>query len=64
MKQDKELREDKIFQGPVDPESTSEASEVPQYPAQDGGLKAWLFLIGACIVEITAWGESIALHNH
>lgn len=28
----------------------------PQYPPQDRGLKAWLFLLGASIVEITAWG--------
>jgi hypothetical protein len=29
-----------------------------QYPPQDGGIKAWLFLIGASIVEITAWGST------
>ncbi|KAI0003114.1 major facilitator superfamily domain-containing protein [Xylariaceae sp. FL0662B] len=27
-----------------------------KYPPQDTGLKAWLFLLGASIVEITAWG--------
>ncbi|KAM5465038.1 hypothetical protein MauCBS54593_006671 [Microsporum audouinii] len=27
-----------------------------EYPPQDGGIRAWLFLIGASIVEITAWG--------
>ncbi|KUI59804.1 putative transporter ESBP6 [Cytospora mali] len=39
---------------PESPSSTDLTS--PQYYPQDGGLKAWLFLIGACIVEITAWG--------
>ncbi|KAI1078399.1 major facilitator superfamily domain-containing protein [Whalleya microplaca] len=28
---------------------------IVHHPSQDGGLKAWLFLIGASIVEITAW---------
>lgn len=58
MKQDKEstIGENKVFQGLSDAELTSETAETPQYPAQDGGLKAWLFLFGACIVEITAWG--------
>lgn len=26
------------------------------YPPQDGGKGAWLFLFGACIIEVTAWG--------
>lgn len=26
------------------------------YPPQDGGKGAWMFLFGACIIEITAWG--------
>ncbi|KAH0284072.1 MFS general substrate transporter [Aureobasidium namibiae CBS 147.97] len=26
------------------------------YPPQDGGEGAWLFLLGACIIEVTAWG--------
>ena len=25
-------------------------------PAQDGGKPAWLFLMGAAIIEIVAWG--------
>lgn len=28
----------------------------PTYPPQDGGKEAWMFLFGACIIEITAWG--------
>jgi hypothetical protein len=28
----------------------------PTYPPQDGGKGAWMFLFGACIIEITAWG--------
>lgn len=39
-----------------EPEPASESATTVQYPPQDGGLKAWLFLIGASIVEITAWG--------
>lgn len=60
MAQDKESTagESKMLQGLSDVEITSDAVEEPQYPAQDGGLKAWLFLVGACIVEITAWGSS------
>lgn len=30
-----------------------------QYPPKDRGAKAWLFLIGASIVEVTAWGMEI-----
>jgi hypothetical protein len=26
------------------------------YPPQDGGKGAWMFLFGACIIEVTAWG--------
>ncbi|KAI1321508.1 major facilitator superfamily domain-containing protein [Xylariaceae sp. FL0255] len=28
----------------------------PSYPPKDRGVAAWLFLIGASIVEVTAWG--------
>ncbi|KAL1854493.1 hypothetical protein Daus18300_011414 [Diaporthe australafricana] len=41
-------------------ELISPESDSVVYPPQDGGLKAWLFLFGACIVEITAWGTPIA----
>ena len=27
-------------------------------PRPDGGLRAWLFLAGASIIEIVAWGQS------
>lgn len=47
-----------------DPEKSSRSVTEPvlesaavQYPPQDGGIKAWLFLAGASIVEITAWGK-------
>lgn len=40
-----------------EPEPVSENVDV-QYSPQDGGIKAWLFLIGASIVEITAWGST------
>jgi hypothetical protein len=33
-------------------------AEAAEYPPQDGGVKAWLFLIGASIVEVTAWGST------
>jgi hypothetical protein len=33
----------------------------PTYPPQDGGKGAWMFLFGACIIEITAWGNHIFL---
>ncbi|ROV93391.1 hypothetical protein VMCG_08398 [Cytospora schulzeri] len=41
-----------------DQSSSTDSSDMTasQYYPQDGGLQAWLFLIGACIVEITAWG--------
>jgi hypothetical protein len=29
------------------------------YPPQDGGKGAWMFLFGACIIEVTAWGNHI-----
>lgn len=46
------------------PEPESEGVDV-QYPPQDGGIKAWLFLIGASIVEVTAWGSTpISKPNH
>lgn len=35
--------------------TTTEIAE-NTYPPQDGGKQAWLFLFGACIIEITAWG--------
>ncbi|KAK2759175.1 hypothetical protein FQN54_003275 [Arachnomyces sp. PD_36] len=38
-----------------EPEPAPETA-VEEYPPQDGGIKAWLFLIGASIVEVTAWG--------
>jgi hypothetical protein len=31
--------------------------EEKQLPQQDGGAQAWLFLFGASVVEITAWGK-------
>jgi hypothetical protein len=31
----------------------------PTYPPQDGGKGAWMFLFGACIIEVTAWGNHI-----
>ena len=34
-----------------------EAVSNERLPPQDRGLKAYLFLFGASIVEITAWGE-------
>jgi len=38
--------------------SPGEAVEpVPNYPRQDGGTKAWIFLFGASIIEISAWGQ-------
>lgn len=37
--------------------SVSTTNEVdPSYPPQDSGKGAWIFLFGACIIEITAWG--------
>ncbi|THX59267.1 MFS general substrate transporter [Aureobasidium pullulans] len=38
--------------------TTPTITEIPEntYPPQDGGKQAWLFLFGACIIEITAWG--------
>ena len=27
------------------------------FPPQDGGKGAWIFLAGAAIIEIVAWGE-------
>ncbi|KAH0151177.1 hypothetical protein KCU67_g10362, partial [Aureobasidium melanogenum] len=35
---------------------SSTAGAEPAYPPQDGGRGAWMFLFGACIIEITAWG--------
>ncbi|KAL9012051.1 MAG: hypothetical protein Q9173_003154 [Seirophora scorigena] len=32
------------------------ASSRPTLPAQDGGKQAWLFLAGAAVIEIVAWG--------
>lgn len=29
------------------------------YPPQDSGKGAWMFLFGACIIEVTAWGDHI-----
>ena len=40
-----------------EPEPVSERATV-QYPPQHDGLKAWIYLIGASIVEITAWGST------
>ncbi|KAG9519310.1 MFS general substrate transporter, partial [Aureobasidium melanogenum] len=36
--------------------ASSTAGAEPAYPPQDGGKGAWMFLFGACIIEITAWG--------
>lgn len=36
----------------------------PAYPPQDGGKGAWMFLFGACIIEITAWGTYDSTHTH
>ena len=36
------------------------SSNGPELPAQDGGRQAWLFLAGAAVIEIVAWGERIA----
>lgn len=40
---------------PASPDLTSPSV----LPPKDGGIKAWLFSIGACIVEITAWGKHL-----
>lgn len=32
------------------------ATSDSELPPQDGGRGAWMFLFGAAIVEITAWG--------
>ena len=34
-------------------------SEKDVIPPQDGGKGAWLFLIGACIIEGVTWGEFV-----
>ncbi|GAB7354677.1 hypothetical protein MBLNU459_g5101t2 [Dothideomycetes sp. NU459] len=31
-------------------------AQMGRLPRQDGGKGAWLFLFGACIIEVTAWG--------
>lgn len=38
--------------------SSSPATDAAEtnYPPQDGGRGAWLFLFGACVIEVTAWG--------
>ncbi|KAG8157997.1 hypothetical protein KVR01_012269 [Diaporthe batatas] len=47
---------EKFTRSTTEPVPTSSELSSPPYPPQDGGIKAWLFLLGACIVEITAWG--------
>jgi len=45
-----------VYQDIHDPTiSATDAGEFT-YPLQDGGKGAWLFLLGACIIEVTAWG--------
>lgn len=33
-------------------------------PAQDGGRQAWLFLAGAAVIEIVAWGNILRMLFH
>ncbi|GAP87174.1 putative MFS general substrate transporter [Rosellinia necatrix] len=47
--------------GTITPDNTTQQHVTkPEYPPKDKGTKAWLFLIGASIVEITAWGFPFA----
>ena len=38
---------------------SEDALEEVGSPRQDGGTGAWLFMVGAAIIEIVAWGEVI-----
>jgi hypothetical protein len=57
------FKDDKAIAWQNNHESTALATEPaePTYPPQDGGKGAWMFLFGACIIEVTAWGNHIFL---
>ena len=49
-----------IGQPAVNPHITTiAAADNVHLPAQDGGKRAWLFLAGAAVIEIVAWGGQI-----
>ena len=43
--------------GFIESDNSHPSPEINLLPSRDGGKHAWLFLVGACIVEITAWGK-------
>jgi len=41
---------------PMQVEGGDIESEIQELPPQDGGRKAWLFLCGVSMLEVTTWG--------